>query len=87
MTLIDTTDIYGFDGSAPALNRASRFGAAEGLLLPGRAGRRHGNEPLLASPIVTSSRCRRHHGDIAHGRRRRARTSARGTDAGPASPS
>ena len=32
MNLIDTADIYGFDGSAPALDPASGFGAAEELL-------------------------------------------------------
>jgi predicted oxidoreductase len=32
MTLIDTADIYGFDGSAPALDPSSGFGAAEELL-------------------------------------------------------
>ena len=32
MTLIDTADIYGFDGSASALDSASGFGAAEELL-------------------------------------------------------
>ena len=43
MNLIDTADIYGFDGSAPALDPASGFGAAEELL--GQSAGRHSRAP------------------------------------------
>ncbi len=60
MNLIDTADIYGFDGSAPALDPASGFGAAEDLLgrvlaedaRPARSdGARHQGRDRSAGPV------------------------------------
>ncbi len=51
MTLIDTADIYGFDGSAPASDPASGFGAAEELL-----GRVLAETPGLRDQLVLATK-------------------------------